>query len=362
VTASDDPRVTLARRLRDLREESWPGKRITQGQLAAALSADRKVSVPLISSWESQTNPKIPPEPRLRAYATFFCTERSVARSPFRLLAVTSLTEPEKTRRQELLNELTALRRQALGDTAPTDSAPNGLWRFPPEHTITIVCSELPDRLKRLLPYTAPDSPDHVEVYRYADLDALVELYGHIRAVNPTSQVNIRTSSELEPDDYTTHLVILGGVDWNTVTADLLTRVELPVRQKTRVLESDISGFEVVSQKNENRPYEPVLRKEQEREILVEDVAHFYRGPSPFNVKRTVTICNGMYGRGVLGAVRALTDTRFRDRNEAYVRQRFSQRDPFSILFRVLVLNGKVMTPDWTLQRIRLHEWPSEAH
>jgi transcriptional regulator with XRE-family HTH domain len=356
VTASDDPHVTLARRLRDLRDESWPGKRITQSDLAVALS----VSVPLISSWESQTNPKVPPENRLRAYATFFCTERSVARSPFKLISLTHLTEPEKARRQELVDELTALRRQALGDTASTDSAPNGLWRFPPEHTITIVCSELPDRLKQLMPYTAPDSPDHCEVYRYADLDALLELYGHIRAVNPTSQVNIRTSSELEPDDYTTHLVMLGGVDWNTVTADLLTRVELPVRQKTRVLESDISGFEVVSQ-SENRTYEPVLRKEETREVVVEDVAHFYRGPSPFNVKRTVTICNGMYGRGVLGAVRALTDVRFRDRNEAYVRQRFSERGPFSILFRVLVLNGKVMTPDWTQQRIRLHEWPSEA-
>lgn len=359
MAASDDPRVTLARRLRDLREESWPGMRITQGQLAEALSADRNVSVPLISSWESQTNPKTPPEPRLRSYATFFCTERSVARSPFKLLSVTHLTEPEKTRRQELLDELMALRRQAVGITS-TDPAPNGLWRFPPEHTVTIVCSELPDRLKQLLPYTDPDSPDHAEVYRYADLDALLELYGHLRAVNPTSQVNIRTSSELEPDDYTAHLVLLGGVDWNTVTADLLTRVELPVRQETRELESDIGGFEVVSP-SEDRVFQPVLREVEGRDILVEDIAHFYRAPSPFNIKRTVTICNGMFGRGVLGAVRALTDTRFRDRNEAYVRQRFSLRDPFSILFRVLVLNGKVVTPDWTLQRIRLHEWSPEA-
>jgi hypothetical protein len=205
--------------------------------------------------------------------------------------------------------------------------------------------------------YADPASPDYVELYTYADLDALIELYGHIRAFNPDAQVHFRTAQELLPDDYTTHLVLLGGVDWNVVTRALLDRVELPVRQVARHAESQLGGFEVKSEKR-SQLFVPELDDSGQ---LIADVAHFYRSLNPFNAKRTVTICNGMYGRGTLGAVRALTDARFRDRNEAYVRQRFAGAETFSIIVRVSVLMGQLLTPDWTVPETRLHEWPESA-
>jgi hypothetical protein len=92
--------------------------------------------------------------------------------------------------------------------------------------------------------------------------------------------------------------------------------------------------------------------------VLDEDVAHFYRSRNPFNRKRTVTMCNGTHSRGVLGAVRALTDVRFRDRNNAYAQSRFAELETFSILSRVQVLlKGQVVTPDWTSPDYLLHEW-----
>ena len=91
--------------------------------------------------------------------------------------------------------------------------------------------------------------------------------------------------------------------------------------------------------------------------ILREDVALFARATSPYNKLRFVTICNGMYGRGTYGAVRALTDERFRDRNAEYLRERFGDSDAFCILSRVIVENGEVLTPDWTLGETRLFEW-----
>ena len=63
-------------------------------------------------------------------------------------------------------------------------------------------------------------------------------------------------------------------------------------------------------------------RSQAARKILLEDVALFARAVNPFNRKRFVTICNGMYGRGTYGAVRALTDERFRDRNMEYIQAR----------------------------------------
>ncbi len=78
---------------------------------------------------------------------------------------------------------------------------------------------------------------------------------------------------------------------------------------------------------------------------------------SPFNKRRTVTICNGMYGRGTYGAVRALTDARFRDRNAAYLHSRFGSSTAYCLLTRVRIVDGVTLTPDWTTGEYTLFEW-----
>jgi len=327
--------------------EGWPGVQITQGDLAKAF---HPASLGLLSSWEN--GKAIPPVARLEAYAAFFATRRSIEREPFRVLPLGDLTDEERARREELLAELTELANVGSGSTV----APNGrgFWYFPDAFDITIVVAQLPEGQLPKTPYTDPLSPDYVELYTYADLDSLIELHGHIRSLNPGSDVHFRTASALAPDDYTTHLVLLGGVDWNVVTRDVAERVELPVNQAARQDVSDIGGFEVV-EGGETRVFSPVVSSRHE---LLEDVAQFYRGPSPYNKKRTVTICNGQYGRGTLGAVRALTDRKFRDRNETYLKDRFGAHEAYSVITRVTIANGQVVTPDWTVGHYRLFEWP----
>lgn len=224
------------------------------------------------------------------------------------------------------------------------------IWEFPDGKDVTIVCAELPARLR--LPYADPTNPDFVRLYRFADLDALFEIFGYIRATNPYNHVHICTSVELDDDDYSNHLVALGGVDWNSLTREILGLVDLPVGQFSRADDRDPGGFEV-SHKGSRQVFRPVV---DGHGGLVEDVAHFYRAPNPFDERRTVTICNGNFARGTLAAVRALTDGRFRDRNDAYLAARFPSGEQFSILFRVFVVNGVVVTPDWTTSI--LHEWP----
>jgi hypothetical protein len=317
-------------------------------------------SVPLISSWESRTNPKTPPRERLAAYATFFATERSVAQTPFRVLPKAQLTTEERTRRDELFRELTDLRSGAQDrEPGPTAADPfaGSHWRFLPDQDITIVCSALPQEYLDSMPYTDPNAPDYVELYRFADLDALLELFGHLRAANPFSNIRVRTPDEVKGDDYTSHLVLLGGVDWNTITKELLYRVDIPVRQLARESEAVPGGF-LVGVGEDEQLFSPVLRKMGDTELLEEDVAHFFRAPSPLNDKRTITICNGSFQRGTYGAVRALTDARFRDRNENYLRTRFAGENTFSIISRAKVFLGDLVTPDWTSAEDLLHEWP----
>jgi hypothetical protein len=355
VNPGADPAVALARRLRQLRTDGLAGTRITQRDLGIAIEA----SGPLISSWESKNAPTPPPRARLDTYATFFATGRSVAKTPYRVLQVSQLTDTELTRRDELLQELTSLWDEAKGQQPGLDAVDvftQGHWHFRPNEDITIVCSMLPTDYREPMPYTDPNAPDYVQSYKYADLDALLELFGHLRAANPHSDVVIRTAKEIEADDYTSHLVLLGGVDWNPVTAELMRHFDLPVRQTVREDDSVAGGFVVGTGTGEQR-ISPKLRTKGGQEVLIEDVAHFFRAPSPFNDKRTVTVCNGQYARGVYGVVRALTDKRFRDRNETYLRERFDTDRPFSIVSRVKVFLGETVTPDWSGGDDVLHEW-----
>jgi hypothetical protein len=371
--SDQDPRQILADRLRALREEHWPGKKVNQDQLAAALGGDgrRAVSVPLISSWESRTNPKVPPPSRIQDIATFFASPRSFDGQVGRLLSPDEMTVQEKAAREDLLEELGLLRSAALGTPAVpapaaairstvrgiAQSLSAGPYHFKEDEDITIVCAQLPQQMLQQIPYADPMSPDFIELYRYSDLDALLELFGHLRAANPTSLVEFRAADQLSRDDYTGHLVSLGGVDWNKATNSALGRLQLPVKQANDWGKEGGAYFEVTQEDGRKVAHLPRLDKAGEQKILREDVALFARAVSPFNRKRFVTICNGMYGRGTYGAVRALTDVRFRDRNKEYIQARFADSEAFCILTRVTVENGVALTPDWTLPETRLFEW-----
>jgi hypothetical protein len=374
-----DPRQVLARRLRALRELHWPGRKVNQSHLAEALGRDgsQPVSVPSVSSWESRTNPKVPPAARLQDIATFFATPRSFDGQAGRLLSLDEMTVQEQVAREELLQELTRLRSEALNTRAlprPAAMIPSadleiaqsldaGPYRFTDSYPVNIVCAQLPqNQLDRMKPYSDPSDPDFIAMYRYTDLDALFELHGHLRAANPTTQVNLRLAHELQPDDYTgAHMVALGGVDWNQATSRVLERLQLPVKQVSRLDEDEpgAAHFEVTGEDGRPVIHRPWLDELDGRSILREDVALFARAPSPFNRKRYVTICNGMFGSGTYGAVRALTDALFRDRNAEYLRVTFGDSDAFCILSRVTMENGKALTPDWTLPETRLFEWSS---
>ncbi len=356
-----DPRQLLARRLRALREERWPGRRVTQPQLALALGG---ISVPLISSWESQTSPRVPPLSRLDAYARLFAAARSFDLDAPGPPSPADLTDEEQRAMNELKQELQQLRSSALAaaivspePASPDDGPLNaGPWHFSVGDTVTIVCARLPQHMLDQIPYTDVDDPDYIELLTYSELDSLFELQGHVRAANPTKHVYRRVAGELDPDDYHSHLAVLGGVDWNTVTRTTLEKLQLPVRQVADWGTGGAQYFEV-DDNGTTAQYRPALSALGGRQVLSEDVALFARAVSPYNRKRTVTICSGMYGRGTYGVVRALTDRNFRDRNAEYLRSRFSGSDTYCILSRVSIIHGATLTPDWTVGENILFEW-----
>ena len=103
----------LAGRLRELREDHWSDVRLTQAELAAALGDEEHLAPATVSSWESKTTPKLPPAERLRAYARFFATRRSVEGDSAHLLPLDGFSSDEKAAFGELEAELLGLRDKA---------------------------------------------------------------------------------------------------------------------------------------------------------------------------------------------------------------------------------------------------------
>ena len=68
-------------------------------QLARVLGGAEALSGATVSLWEKPGSDRLPPPPRLEAYARLFCTSRSVASGPPRLLGDDELTDQEQGQR-----------------------------------------------------------------------------------------------------------------------------------------------------------------------------------------------------------------------------------------------------------------------
>ena len=315
--------------------------------LADALSAEKSVAVATISSWESLTTPKLPPADRLQSYALFFSTDRP------QLVPETELSADERRNYQALHQELIGLREAAHGGARGSSLGSSSTWKFE-DGPITIVCPEAPSAVWS--PLADEKDPNYTRMYRYADVDSLIELWGHIRAVNPDLEVAHRLPSETLADDLTrSHVVVLGGVAWNQLAQRVLKIYrELPVSQ---VEVPDLKTGEIFRSSGAGgRDFLPVFDETDSDRPLIEDVALLARLNSPFNHARTVTICNGIHSRGVFGSVRALTDVAVRERNEAYLSEHFPD-GTFALLMRVQVVGAETLSPDLEIASTRLYEW-----
>jgi hypothetical protein len=338
--------IGLARALRDMRESTWPDREVTQSQLAKALSSEGRVAGPTLSSWESPTNPKTPPVARVSAYARFFCTERSLEGEPHLI--------PEDQLTPEELDRFQALESRLLRRFHAEEPKLQHIFRFR-DGPVTVICPDAPKEVRGSL--AREDDPNFTKLQQYGDLDALIQLYGHLCAENPNLDVYHKLASEVVPDDFRSHVILLGGIGWNTATR-YIERVldKVPIKQ---VDVTDLPGgdiFQLEAIDGAKSFYYPESEEVGGRKELLADVAYVARLPNPFQFGRTLTICNGIHSRGVLGAVRCFTDPRVREHNEKYLADRFPEGE-FTMLLRVRAVGNETMSPDLRDPTVRLYEW-----
>ncbi|WP_232794242.1 MULTISPECIES: helix-turn-helix domain-containing protein [Pseudofrankia] len=334
----------MARRLKALRTAG--PRQLTQSSLARFLHVGEST----VSSYE--TGQAAPGDETLRIYATFFATSRSQSNGQLRVLNEDELSGPEREERDSLLGELLRLRDGASSSRA---QGRRGTWDFTDDTPVRLVCGKIPAGDVSSL--AEPTNPNFTKLLTYADLDAMVELFGHIRAENPSTDVRFMQPDDMSDADLSYHVVVLGGLGWNQTTGSFLALLDdLPVQQVDSDDFPDGEFFTVKIDDGEPRRYVP--QKSRNAAFgLVEDVGFFARYPNPYNSATTLTICNGVHSRGVLGAVRLLTNPSLSGRNEEYLATRFQDALKYVVLFRVPINNGKTVTPEIGNPRNRLFEW-----
>jgi transcriptional regulator with XRE-family HTH domain len=350
--------LELAHRLRYLRREHWPEARLTQAALARALGQDKPLSPATVASWESTTAPKLPPRDKILAYAAFFATRRSLEGEPS-LLPLDGFTDEEQATHKKLLEDLLRLHSAARGGTeSDTPTAARRSWHFTDSGPLTLVCAKLPDDQVSAL--ADQDNPNYTQLAGFGDVDAMVELHGHVRAENPGMEVFYKAAPDVKADDLSGHVVIIGGIGWNDVTRRLIDLSRLPVRQINDPEVETGEPFVIPDGEGKGRPSKYLPQWSPESGRLMVDVGLLVRMPNPLNSNRTITMCNGIHSRGVLGAVRTLTDARLRESNEQYIARTFPD-DQFGILMRVQVIEGETLTPDFNIPGTVLYQWPVKA-
>jgi transcriptional regulator with XRE-family HTH domain len=354
----------LAARLRDLREHEWPNVNLTQARLAKVLGSEQRVASATLSSWENVNNPKPPPLNRLTAYARFFSTRRSLDVEP-RLLTVDELFDDERERYDELECELTELHAALGSGDLPSEANTRRLLLDfddpgPLPGPVVILCPETPQHSRG--PMAEEKDVNYTRLHRFADADALLEAFGHIRALNPERQVLHLIPSEIRKTDLQNHLVILGGIGWNPmlkrIQIELVKRLPIEQVEDPRLATGEV--FRVRNQSGEERVYFPQTEDVDGCSRLTDDIGLLARLPNPYNSSRTLTICNGVHSAGVLGAVLTMTDETVRRANEEFLARHFPSGE-FAMLVWVTVLDGTALAPDLKNPTTRILEWSPSA-
>jgi hypothetical protein len=265
------------------------------------------------------------------------------------MLDAAELTADERDRMEELHEELLSLRDSAVSHArvSPSSEA-KSMWHFPDGSRITLVCYRLPENRRRPVPETG--DLNYVRFADLADLDTLIDIYGAIRAYNPTSRVVIKAAQDLTKTDVTNHLVLIGGLTWATVTPWFSRIFHIPIEA-----EDPAERGAIVVHEPDGRDCE--LKYTLVDNELIEDVGFFVRGGNPSAPRRTLTICGGITTRGVHGAALCFIDWEMRERNDRWLIPHFPDGSTYCIVMRVPVVNGDPLPPDLSKKESRLFEW-----
>jgi hypothetical protein len=236
---------------------------------------------------------------------------------------------------------------QAATSPGPLTRHGNSIWHFVDGKAVSIVCSEAPE-----WPLNAnPSHLNYSQYARYADLDALIEVFGQLRSDNPATMIRILSPEILAGDFALNHLVIIGGAAVYDTASYFAPDLPLPKAEEIPDTDTHLFRCTVGDEARELRS------SRDDRGVLVQDVGVIARGPHPVVPERTVTLISGITSRGVHGSALCFIDSRVRDTNEQYLKEKFGNTDAFCIAMKIPVRNKVALPPNLWREEVRQYEW-----
>lgn len=229
------------------------------------------------------------------------------------------------------------------------------LWGFKDGDKVLLVCSELDEPVKRQL----VEDREFIYLMKYGDLDAWVETIFSLLRVYPNIELWLVSAGELAQAqvDLDSHIIVIGGPDYNGLTDQLLSMKNGTTRIAYRSPD--------LSEKSKTAPAEiAIFDKITDSEFvgtnLSGDYGYFERISNPHDRLKNIIIIGGCHTVGVTGAAKmfsAFSNGRSDlpatvKENAKLVSSIVGSRNPFSIVCHVAKVGATVACPSIRMSRL----------
>jgi len=220
------------------------------------------------------------------------------------------------------------------------------VWGIKNGEYVIVVCSELDNAFER----QNVEPKEFIYNLKYGDVDAYFEVIITLLRLYPNIKLRIMSAGEAENTriDLAQHLILIGGPDYNILTAKIL---------KKNITRYDYKSPDVAIQSN-NYPDEIVLYDKISNNEFCEledekDYGYFEKIRNPNNPENQILIFGGCHTIGVTGAAKAfsMADSEHGEipkivlKNAKLVAKKIKKSSDFSVLLSAERIGQTINTP-----------------
>jgi hypothetical protein len=219
------------------------------------------------------------------------------------------------------------------------------VWGFKNGDAVILVCSELDEPAAR----QNVEAREFIYSLKYGDVDAYFEIVVTLLRLYPSIKLRIMSAGEAETTrlDISSHLVVIGGPDYNPLARRALSwDTQFKYRSPYVETQSTEHPSEIVI-------FDQTKQKEYCHTNDTRDYGYFERIPNPHNPDRLVVLLGGCHTIGVTGAAKAFSTAASEDgeippgvlKNAKLVAKKIKNAKTFSVLVETERFGQTISTP-----------------
>jgi len=220
------------------------------------------------------------------------------------------------------------------------------IWGIKNGDHVIVICSELDDAEQR----QNVEPKEFIYNLKYGDVDAYFEVVITLLRLFPDIKLSILSSGEAENTriDMARHIILIGGPDYNAITARILEKNITSYNYKKPYVHVE-SGYNL----DEIALHDQIKDKEYYECTDEKDYGYFERIRNPNNPDNKIILIGGCHTIGVTGAIKAFSmfDSEQGEipdivlKNAKIVAKKISKQLEFSVLVKVERVGQTVNRP-----------------